>query len=92
MNPEIKKVISESVIRFLNEARFDKPKKIPVSSQPELPKDISINIKGKNKEPIIHPSFEKPQTEFQANPPGLNERQLQEIEDIREELEKALRD
>lgn len=121
-NSQIKEVIAEAVISFLNEARRfpepdntpNKPKK-PSGIHPAFDPDNKVDQeyldkqygvegggthlspwinKGPEKQgkkpfkPYIHPSIGK----FEPNPPGLNERQMAEIESIYEELEKGLRE
>lgn len=115
---EVKKIIAEAVIGFLNEARSagepdDAEKKIikgvpfkkpathhkPNPGEEDIIKthhsdpigggtQISPWINKKSTTPYIHPSL----GHFKPNPPGLNERQMAEIEAIYEELEKGLRD
>jgi hypothetical protein len=110
---EVKKIIAEAVIGFLNEARFagepdDAEKKIikgvpfkqPTKSdtgEEDIikthhtdPHNVGLSpwINKKSTKPYIHPSLGN----FKPNPPGLNERQMAEIEAIYEELEKGLRD
>lgn len=118
---EVKKIIAEAVIGFLNEARSagepdDAEKKIirgvpfkkptgkgtgkddpdfiaayhtePSSEKPETGALSPWINKPVPNTAYIHPSLRN----FKPNPPGLNERQLAEIEAIYEELEKGLRD
>lgn len=104
-NSQIKEVIAEAVIGFLNEVRRfpepdEKPKKtgIPTPDPEEYEKKqyggegggtlLSPWINKKSNKPYIHPSLNN----FKPNPPGLNERQMAEIESIYEELEKGLRE
>ena len=105
---EIKEIITEAVIGFLNEARRwgdqedeGKKKKIfPTGSHPEEPQDIPITHKNpwvgekptgalspwiNKKKKLQFPPYPKQNTglgDFQPNPPGLNETQKKEIEEI----------
>jgi hypothetical protein len=91
---QVKKIITESVLGFLNEARHspnhkNEPDKEYLDKQyggegggTHLSPWINKG-KSKNTGPYIHPSYSKP---FRPNPPSLNEEQLQEIEEIYKEL------
>jgi hypothetical protein len=73
MNPEVKKVITESVLNFLNESkRWEDPRKF----------EVSIVKKGT-------PTTKNNPSTFRENPSSLNEQQIREIEEIRKDLEKS---
>lgn len=113
MNPEVKQVITEAVIKYLNEAkRWTEPnpqKKTNVSFGEPEKQDVPIEIHHTEPKPSLSPWINKkkvkkikdyypkmdtgsPPSQFQTNPPGLNEKQLFEVEEIRKELEKSLAD
>jgi hypothetical protein len=83
MKNDVKDIIVEAVLEFLNEGAreekpFEKKKKIPVDDpEPEHSFDVTIQGAAKKK-PIIHPSYHKPSVDYTAH--GVNEEEQLEEE------------
>jgi hypothetical protein len=90
---QVKKIITETVLGFLNEARHN-PTRKNAPDKEYLDKQYGGEGGGTHLSPWINkkvpkhtrPYIHKSLGNFQPNPPSLNEEQLQEIEEIYKEL------
>lgn len=83
MKNNIKKIITEAVLGFLNEAKKDR-KRIPVFGQdPKVSVNVPIKVKKTNPIPKIHSVYKKQSTQLSA--PGLNEEELPDSDSLFDE-------
>ena len=89
MKNDVKEIITEAVLGFLNEsAREEKPedrKKIHLEPHVDTQFGVNVQKKGKIK---IHPKFSKPQAHL--HPPGVNEEEEPFDENTKKKFLKAI--
>lgn len=90
MKNDIKEIITEAVLGFLNEsAREEKPEdRKKINLKPHTDTSFPVNVQQKNKVKI-HPKFNKPQSS-QLQPPGVNEEEEPFDEDTKKKFLKAI--
>jgi len=89
MRNNIKEIITEAVLGFLNEsAREEKPEdRKKIKLDPHVDTHFGVNVKKKDKVKI-HPKFDKPRADI--HPPGVNEEEEPFDENTKKKFLKAI--
>ena len=89
MKNDVKEIITEAVLGFLNEsAREEKPEdRKKIHPAPHTDTSFPVNVQQKNKVKI-HPKFNKPQSTL--HPPGVNEEEEPFDENTKKKFLKAI--